>query len=112
MGDRFGQLDGPVHRVDLTWFDLDPALLLAVGAIHSAKFLECHLASPFFLDRPTELLPQVMGGYFDLVKMRHPTPLLNRLDLGRRMSRFPQLKLEFFFELASFRVHANPFRGK
>jgi hypothetical protein len=112
MGDGFGQLDRPIHRVDLAWLDLDPALLLAVGAIHSAKFLECHLASPFLLDRPTELLPQLVGGYFNFVKMRHPTPLLKRLNLGRRMSRFLQLKFELLFELASLRVHAIPSRGK
>ena len=111
MSHRFGQLDRPVHRVDLAWFDLDRALLLTVRAIHPAKFLECHLTSPFFLNRPAELLPQLMGRYFDLVKMRHPTPLLKRLDLGRRMSRFPHLNFELFFELSSLRVHATPFRG-
>ena len=32
--------------------------------------------------------------------------------LARRMSSLPQLKSEFFFELASLRVHATPLRGK
>lgn len=108
MGHRFGQLDGPVHRVNLAWFDLDPALLLAVRTIHPAKFPERHLASPLFLDRPAELLAQVMSRDFDLVKMGHSIPLIQRLDLSCRLGRFLQLNFELFFELSSFRVHANP----
>lgn len=67
----------------VTHLDLDSALLVAFQAANFPELLERHFPSPLTLDGPTELLPQLMRGYLDLIKMWHPITLLKRLNLGR-----------------------------
>ena len=71
MSNRFGQLDRVIDGSHFARFDLDLALLLAVGTVDPTKFLECDFVSPLFLDRPAEALSESVGGQFDLVKIRN-----------------------------------------
>lgn len=52
-----------------------------------------------------------MGGNFDLVVVRRPRPLLDRLDLARNVRRLLEDSGQFFFEFCLFRVHAILLEG-
>lgn len=76
VSDRFGQFDGPVHRVDRAGLDLDSALFFAIWAVDPAQVFQGHFTCPFLLDGPTEAFAELMSWQLDLIKVGNLVALL------------------------------------
>ncbi|WP_253155889.1 hypothetical protein [Stieleria tagensis] len=107
MGNRFGQLDGAVHRVDLPPRRFYPALLAAIGTLDSLALFQRHIGRPGGLDHLTQTLAHFVRRDLDLIEMGRPRTLLLSLHLGGHLSGLLQQIGEFFIQLILIRIHAT-----
>jgi len=106
MSHRFDQLDWAVHRMHFPPVYLHRTGSPTVGTITLGLLPGCHFANPARLNHAAQLLANFVGRDFDLVVVRRPRALLDRLNLAGNVRCLLENSGEFFFEHCLFRVHA------
>jgi hypothetical protein len=106
MGNRFGQLDGAVHRVDLPLGRFHAAVLAAVGTPDLWGMLQSHIGGSGGLNHLAQSLPNFVGRDLDLIEVRRSRALLSGLNLGGHVSGLLQQIGEFSVQLVLIRIHA------
>jgi hypothetical protein len=106
VGNRFGQFDGAIHRVDLPPGRFDATGLAAVGTLHLPGVFQSYIGGPCGLNHLAQTLANFVGGNLDLIEMGRPGALLLGLDLGRHVSGLLQQIGEFSIQQVLIRIHA------